>query len=100
MGGNRGGDRCLDPVGANHRQRLAGLLGPLACAPEGAPYVARNLVGNPAVYDLSGRLASLGDQLDGVRARMKEGREKPEKCPGVAGFTEDDWRHARGDQAH
>jgi hypothetical protein len=23
---------------------------------------------------------------------MAEGRKNPEKCPGVVGFTEDDWR--------
>ena len=44
----------------------------------------------PSVF---GRLAALGDQLDGVRKRMKAGREKPEDCQGVAGFTEEDWRN-------
>ena len=39
-----------------------------------------------------GRLAALGDQLEGVRKRMKDGRDKPDTCPGVAGFTEEDWR--------
>jgi hypothetical protein len=30
--------------------------------------------------------------LDRVRDRMKAARKNPETCPGVAGFTEDDWR--------
>ena len=68
-----------------HRQRLAKLLGDLACKSAGKPYVARGLIDN-------GRLEALGDQLEGVRKRMKEGREKPDACKGVTGFTEDDWR--------
>lgn len=30
--------------------------------------------------------------MEGVRKRLKAGREKPEDCKGVAGFTEEDWR--------
>jgi uncharacterized protein YjbI with pentapeptide repeats len=78
----------LDPDGAQYRRRLANRLGDLACDADGAPYVARGLVGN----DLSSRLAALGDQLGGVRKRMKAVREKPDACEGVAGFTENDWR--------
>jgi hypothetical protein len=37
-------------------------------------------------------LSTLGEQLNVVRDRMKEGRKNREACPGVAGFTEDDWR--------
>jgi hypothetical protein len=37
-------------------------------------------------------LTDLADQLEGVRSRMEEGRKTPEKCPGVVGFTEQDWR--------
>jgi uncharacterized protein YjbI with pentapeptide repeats len=70
---------ALDP--AQHRRRLADRLGDLACDPEGAPYVARRLVGMPE------RLDTLGDQLARVRKRMKAGREKPDDCKGVAGFT-------------
>jgi hypothetical protein len=36
---------------------------------------------------------ALGDQINGVRARMKAAREKPDACKGVAGFTEADWWH-------
>jgi hypothetical protein len=38
------------------------------------------------------RFGALGDQLDSVRQRMKAGREQPDVCKGVAGFTENDWR--------
>jgi uncharacterized protein YjbI with pentapeptide repeats len=76
---------ALDPDGARHRQRLAALLGDLACSPDGAPLVARGLVEN-------GPLPALGNQIAVIRARMKNGRDKPDACKGVAGFTEDDWR--------
>jgi uncharacterized protein YjbI with pentapeptide repeats len=77
-----------DPGGVIYRRRLADRLGELACDPDGAPYVARGLVGDI----LFGRLAALGDQLEGVRERLKTGREKPDTCKGVAGFTDKDWR--------
>ena len=79
---------ALDPDGGQYRHRLVTILGDLACAPDAAPYVARGLVGN----ELPSRLPSLGDQLESVRTRMKEGRRTPETCPGVTGFTEKDWR--------
>ena len=82
-------DKARDPTGVEYRRRLATILGDLACGSQGAPYVARGLVGQPPFY---GRLVSLGDQLEAVRNRMKAGREKPDACKGVAGFTEDDWR--------
>ncbi len=82
---------ALDPDGTQYRGRLANTLNDLACDPDGAPYVARSLVGHPDQF-IPGRLAELGDQLERVRKRMKDGREKPESCPGVAGFTEEDWR--------
>jgi uncharacterized protein YjbI with pentapeptide repeats len=79
----------LDPDGLQHRRRLADRLGDLACSAEGAPYVARSLIRwSPA----HARLSALGDQLEGVRKRMKEGHEEPETCPGVIGFTEADWQ--------
>jgi uncharacterized protein YjbI with pentapeptide repeats len=85
---------ALDPDGAQHRHRLAKILGDLACDPGGAPYVARGLIrpSGGAVGVIAARLAALGDQLEAVRKRMKDGREKPDACRGVGGFTEDDWR--------
>ena len=81
----------FDLDGAQHRRRLAAILGDLACGPNGAPHVARGLVGLPEI-GASGRLAALGDQLEGARTRMREGRTTPDRCAGVAGFTEEDWR--------
>lgn len=94
-----------DPNGTHHRRRLATFLGDLACGPhssDGAPYVARGLMGQRVPWwhvsrslfgeTGPGRLAALGDQLGAVRDRMKAGRKDPDKCPGVAGFTEDDWK--------
>jgi hypothetical protein len=81
----------LDPDGAGHRRQLATLLVNLACAADGSPYIARGLMGWPNA-GLPSRFVALGDQLDGARKRMKDGRDKPDACKGVAGFTEDDWR--------
>jgi uncharacterized protein YjbI with pentapeptide repeats len=89
----------LDPNGAQYHRRLADRLGHLACDPEGAPSVARALV-TPTYVRIGepprSRLSALGDQLESVRKRMKEGRKTPENCPGVAGFTESDWRRLDG----
>ena len=79
---------ATDIDGAHHRERLAAFLGDLACNADRAPYIARALIGRPV-----GRLAKLGDQLEGVRKRMKEGRDKPDACKGVVGFTEEDWHN-------
>ena len=85
-------DRARDPFGFQRRRRLAELLGGLACAAETAPYVARTLVGQPELGQ-PGRLAALGDKLGAVRERLKAGRKEPDKCPGVIGFNENDWRN-------
>jgi hypothetical protein len=77
--------------GARHRQRLAALLADVACGAEGAPYVARAFI-KPDFFEGKPRLPALGDQFASVRARMEEGRKTSEKCPGVVGFTEYDWR--------
>jgi hypothetical protein len=79
-------DKMRDPDGAKHRQRLATVLANLACQPEDAPYGARGLI-----HRGSDRLAELRDKFAHFRARLEEGRTTLEKCPGVAGFTADDW---------
>jgi hypothetical protein len=87
----------VDPDGVQYRRRLASQLGTLVCDRDAAPYLAHGLVsplrsaGSGLILG-EGRLAALGDQLEGVRKRMKAGRAKTEACPGVAGLTEDDWR--------
>jgi uncharacterized protein YjbI with pentapeptide repeats len=82
--------RSSDPDGAQHRQRLVKFLGGLACEPADSPFVARFLARGLARQEY--RLAALGDQFAAFRAHLEEGRKTPEKCPGVAGFTEGDWR--------
>jgi uncharacterized protein YjbI with pentapeptide repeats len=78
-----------DPNGALLRGALATLFEQIACdevdGVDGALYIIRGLIS-------SDRLAALGDRLEGLRKRMKDGRYKPEKCLGVADFTEEDWR--------
>jgi hypothetical protein len=86
-------DHARDPRGANHHQRVAVLLGDLACDADAAPYIARQLIGT-GLSDLvtPSRLPKLGDQLEDVRRRLEAGREDPKSCPGVVGFSEEDWR--------
>jgi uncharacterized protein YjbI with pentapeptide repeats len=84
--------RALDSDGAKHRGRLATLLGNLVCGADGSPYVGRAFVSR---Y-LGDRLARLGDQFDKLRDRVEASRANPEKCPGVARFTDDDWQNLRG----
>ena len=60
------------------------------CDRDGAPYIARALIRVTFTFDTA-RLAALGEQLPIVRARMEEGRNDPQKCPGVIGFTQADW---------
>ena len=49
-----------------------------------APYVARGLMRN-------GILAAEEVDLPTIAARMRSGREKIANCPGVEGFTDQDW---------
>jgi uncharacterized protein YjbI with pentapeptide repeats len=77
---------ALDSDGAHYRQRLAAVLSDLACSAPGAPYVAVRLIGRANLG--WGLLAALGDQLEGVRARLKAGRGMHDTCKGVIGFTD------------
>lgn len=94
---------AVDPDGAAHRQRLAELYASLACDVYGAPYVARSLFFNRPY---------LGDAWSIVLDRMKAARpavqgrsmlgnlmsiltDHLDDCPGVAGFTEYDWRRLK-----
>jgi hypothetical protein len=77
-----------DPSSAAYRAWLARVMGDWVCAPEGAPFVAEGLT-----FNQRDRLAALGEQLEAVRARMEAARESPEKCPGVTGFTDNDWKN-------
>ena len=61
-----------DPDGAKYRDRLATMLGDLACEADGGPYVARGLLQ---------RIPALGDELDAVRNRMNGGHQNFEEMP-------------------
>jgi uncharacterized protein YjbI with pentapeptide repeats len=84
----------LDPTGAQHLHRLVTILGDLACNANGAPNVARALAGNPsAIARGQGILMEkFGQRQDGVLERVRSARNNPQTCPGIAGFTDDDWR--------
>jgi uncharacterized protein YjbI with pentapeptide repeats len=49
-----------------------------------APYVARRLMHN-------GILEATKDALPAIAASMRSGRKNIENCPGVEGFTDEDW---------
>jgi uncharacterized protein YjbI with pentapeptide repeats len=84
---------ALDFDGAEHRRRLAKLLGDLACDGHDAPYIARGVMPEQvSILGIEVGPPSLGEQLDAFRARLEKGRNNPDQCPGVVGFTEDDWR--------
>ncbi len=86
----------LGPDGDLHRKALATILGDLACAPAGAPHVARALSGR---WLVSNRLFTLDQvNLTAIRDRVKKGRDDPKVCLGVVGFTEADWQRLDGIQ--
>jgi uncharacterized protein YjbI with pentapeptide repeats len=88
---------ALDPTRAQHRRRLAAILGDLACEVEGAPYVARVLIGEPsAISRGQGSISEVfGERRDGVLERLRSARDRPQTCPGIVGFTEADWRRLK-----
>jgi uncharacterized protein YjbI with pentapeptide repeats len=72
------------PHGEEREKQLAAFLADLGCLSEGAPYVARGLIQN-------GRLRSTGSQVATVADRLYKGKSDPTACPGVKGFTDEDW---------
>ena len=54
-----------------------------------APYVARAWINQANRGD--GVLPLTGDALPGILAKMQSGRDNLAACPGVDGFTKDDW---------
>ena len=71
--------RALDPDGAQHRHRLATILGDLACGRR-----LRRALRRPRSFRALG--GAWRPQVDGVRNRLTDGRNNPEKCRGVAGL--------------
>jgi uncharacterized protein YjbI with pentapeptide repeats len=72
------------PQGEEREKQLAAFLADLGCLRNAAPYVARGLIKN-------GRLPSTGLQIAAVADRLRKGKSDPSACPGVTGFTDDDW---------
>jgi Pentapeptide repeats (8 copies) len=70
--------------GEEREKQLAAFLADLACLRDAAPYVARGLIEN-------GRLRSTGSQVAAVADRLRKGKSDLSACPGVRGFTDDDW---------
>jgi uncharacterized protein YjbI with pentapeptide repeats len=55
------------------------------CSGVAAPFVARGFTNN-------GVLASVGDKLPAIAAKMRAARSRIDICPGVKNFTEEDWK--------
>jgi hypothetical protein len=72
------------PQGEEREQQLATFLADLGCLEDAAPHVARGLIQN-------GRLLSTGLRVAAVADRLRKGKSDPSGCPGVRGFTDDDW---------
>jgi hypothetical protein len=73
-----------DPNSLHYHQRLTDRLGALICASDEARDVARGLV-------KESRFAGPGNNPF-IFTLLEKARKTPEKCPGVRGFTEADWR--------
>jgi uncharacterized protein YjbI with pentapeptide repeats len=73
------------PQGEERRMRLAAVLADLGCSSDTPPYVARGLLKN-------GRLEAAGSQVAAVADRLRKGRSDLATCPGIEGFTDQDWR--------
>ena len=57
----------------------------IVCAKEEAPFVARGVLRNNVLALAEQHIVLIADA-------MRAGRAEPDKCPGVAGFTEEDWK--------
>src|SRR5262249_27558850 len=71
--------------GEEREKQLAAFLAALGCSSDGAPYVARGLIRNVL------KLRSTGSHVAVVADRLYKGKSDPLACPGVKGFTDDDW---------
>ena len=70
------------PQGEEMKRRRGAFLADLACSSGSAPYVARGLLRNQRVNSTGGQLFA---------DRLHKGKSDPTACPGVNGFTEEDW---------
>jgi uncharacterized protein YjbI with pentapeptide repeats len=78
--------RSSQPQGGERKRRLAAFLTDLACSADSAPYVARGLLRNQQVNATGAQFASVVD-------RLRKGKSDLTACPGVNGFTDEDWAY-------
>jgi uncharacterized protein YjbI with pentapeptide repeats len=72
------------PQGEQRKAKLAEFLANLACYSGSSPYVARGLLRN-------GRMEATGTQIVTVAEKLRKGKSDETACPGVKGFTDQDW---------
>ncbi len=78
--------QTLDPEGNRNRRVVATIFGDLACD---------KYVNSDVVFGLMKNLKDWSfptDERDDFRSRMRVRSKNPAACPGVAGFTDADWR--------
>jgi uncharacterized protein YjbI with pentapeptide repeats len=72
------------PISEEENKKLATFLADLACSSSGAPFVARGLLQNRRVSAAEPQIASVAD-------RLLKGKSDLTACPGIRGFTREDW---------
>jgi len=83
------------PQGEERRKKLAAFLAQLGCSSEAAPHLARSLIRFGAVpggsYISLGRIIDTRSQYLIVANALRKGKSDPIACPGVKGFSDEDW---------
>ena len=73
-------------------KRLTDYLVQLACSADAAPHVARGLIRNGRIWATGAQIAMI------IADRLRKGRTDPAACPGVRGFTDEDYGGPRPDR--
>jgi uncharacterized protein YjbI with pentapeptide repeats len=80
------------PQGEEREKQLAAFLIALGCSSNGAPYVARGLIRILIRILQRSQVPAFADRLYPAFAdRLYKGKSDPSVCPGVKGFTDEDW---------
>jgi uncharacterized protein YjbI with pentapeptide repeats len=72
--------RAASPKSAETNAKVATVLADLACSTPLAPHAAHRLIRN-----------ATGTQVPTIAERLRKGKSDPTACPGVKGFTDEDW---------
>lgn len=75
---------CPRQQEAKFQKHINHYLVDLACSALSPPHTARGLI-------RSGRIAATGAAIGMFADRLRKGRTDPTTCPGVRGFTDEDW---------